>query len=44
MADDITEIAQLLYKRFGRPPTEEEVTKFIFGTEEERLEIWNYGG
>lgn len=36
------EISVALTHRFGRPPTEEEITKFIFGNEEERQEIWNF--
>lgn len=42
-SDGITAIALALRDRYGRMPTEEEVRIMIFGTEEERLEVWNYG-
>jgi hypothetical protein len=39
----ITQIARGLYRRFGRPPTDEEVTRFVLGDHRERDRIWNFG-
>lgn len=39
----LTKIANSLYNRFGRFPTTEEVHGMIFGDEETRLMIWNFG-
>ena len=39
----MTRIAQRLYERFGRPPTEAEVAGMINGDDAHRLHIWNYG-
>ena len=38
----ITGIVLALQARFGRLPTEEEVVGFLFGTDMQRNDIWNY--
>jgi len=39
--DALDELIQALRNRLGRLPTEDEVLKFITGTEWDRLVIWN---
>lgn len=39
--DDLFMIVASLQARLGRLPTEEEVIQFIFGSKDEREEIWN---
>jgi len=43
MREKITMIARGLHRRFGRPPTDEEVERFILGNHKERDRIWNFG-
>lgn len=40
---DFTDLYNALYKRFNRAPTEKEIHGFIFGTDQERVDIWNFG-
>ena len=37
----ITGVVLALQARFGRLPTEDEVVGFLFGSEEQRNDIWN---
>lgn len=41
--NDIVELVIKLTERLGRMPTEDEVSTFILGTEEDRKRIWNLG-
>jgi hypothetical protein len=39
--EGVRKITEALEKRFGRPPTEHEVYRFIMGDREEQTAIWN---
>lgn len=39
--EKLPEIIDRLTERLGRSPTDDEVYNFIFGSEGERLKVWN---